>query len=98
VSDLGLVSQAPIDLTNATVVYFIMRNVNAHDPAAPKVRAPALIDDAPNGLVTYAWAPGDTDDFGTFNVEFEINWDDGGVETVPNNSYQQIKIVEDLDA
>jgi hypothetical protein len=95
--NFGTPSQTPIDLTNADVVFFIMRLASLGD-VAPHVRAPVNIEDAPNGVVAYEWQPGNTDTPGVYNVEFEINWADGGIETVPNDSYVQITIVEDLDA
>lgn len=87
--------EAPIDLTDATEVNFLMRLHGSTDP--PAIRSPMTITDAVNGTVQYAWQAGDTDTAGDYDVEFEITWNDGGVETVPNDSYLTVRIVDDLD-
>lgn len=93
VSDFGGAND-PIPLGDATEVLFIMRA--AGETGAPKVNAEADITDAPNGEVTYTWATGDTDEAGEFEVEFQITWSDGGVQTVPNDSYFTVIVKEDL--
>ena len=92
----GEVDEAPIDLTTATSVKFLMRAQDAPPSDPPKVDAAAAITTAASGLVTYTWDAADTDEAGVFEAEFEITWGDGGVETVPNGSYFTVEVVDDL--
>lgn len=93
VDHYGLPEQAPIDLTTATAVRFIMGNGGVEDPVA---EGDCTIEDPDAGIVSYEWAVGDTDTVGTFKVEFEITWADGGIETVPNEGYKEVTIGDDL--
>jgi hypothetical protein len=97
-SSFGLVGEAPINLTTATGVKFIMRDVNLSDDDPPKVDSAMTITDAVNGIVSYTFTTTDTDTSGTYNVEFQITWSDGGIETIPNNSYLQLIVYDDLGA
>lgn len=84
----------PIDLSTATSVQFFMRLQG--DTGPPKVDAAAVVTDDVNGEVTYTWVAGDTDTVGTFEAEFQITWADGGIQTIPNNSYFEIAVIGDL--
>ena len=92
--DFGLPGEAPIDLTSATTVTFLMRKTG--QVGAPKVSAAMTVVDAANGRVQHDWASGDLDTVGSFDVEFEIAWSDGTVETIPNDSYLSIVVKDDL--
>lgn len=92
---------SPLNLTTATAVKMLMRL-----PAgpSPKVEAACTITNASTGTITYTWQTGDTDTVGLYNVEFEITWNDGGIQTVPNGTptgatgpYYTVEIVADLD-
>lgn len=87
---------APLDLTNATSVDFIMKGTGP--TGAVKVNSPAEIVDAPGGVVQYAWAIGDTNTPGTYQGEWEITWQDGKPQTVPTKSYHAIEVAADLDS
>ncbi len=90
---IGQAAQTPINLTNATAVKFIMRAVGS---VTPKINAAMSIQSATSGTCRYIWTAGDSADAGSFNVEFEITWNDGGVETVPNSGYLSVVIEDDL--
>lgn len=92
--DVGGPGEAPIDLTDATSVKFLMRL--ASESGDPKVDSPAVITDAITGEVTYTWEVGDTDVVGEYEAEVEITWTDGGVETVPNTGYFEVSVEDDL--
>lgn len=98
ISDITRPNLPAIDLSSATSVYFVMRSASASDTATPKVKATCAIVTANQGIVSYHWGATDTDTVGDFNVEFEIHWSDGTIQTVPNDSYNTITVVEDLDA
>lgn len=86
---------AAINLTDATSVTFKMRL--ASTTGAPAVDSEATITTAASGRVTYEWQAGDTDEPGEYEVEFEIAWTDGTIETVPNNGYASVIVTDDLD-
>lgn len=98
VDNAGLDDEAPINLTTATSVTFKMRTAGAADITAPKVSSAMTVVDATNGRVRHNWSTAHTDTPGEYAVEFEIAWSDGGIETVPNDGYMTINVVEDLDA
>jgi hypothetical protein len=85
----------PVNLTDADVV-FNMRRI--HGDQEPVIEAGVVdIDGDPtSGVVTYEWQPGDTDEAGGFYGEFEVTFDDGSVETFPNDGYVRIAIVAEL--
>lgn len=85
-----------MDLTNATAVKFKMRKTGT--VGIPKVNAVMTYTDRANGGVQHAWAVGDTDTPGTFDLEFEVTWSDGTVQTIPNDSYLSVTVKGDLDS
>lgn len=81
----------PINLSGASVV-FLMRKLGA---PTPKVEASASIVDALNGIVAYAWQPGDTDTPDSYGGEWVATV--GGLQmTVPNFNYVTIIISPNL--
>ena len=93
----GTPAEAPLDLTNATQVKIKLRTTG--DEGAPKVNGTMVITTPKTaGIVTYQWAAGDLDTPGKYDVEFEITWTGGGIETVPNDGYLELEVVDDLDA
>lgn len=60
-------------------------------------RAAALINaDPADGVVRYEWAPGDTEEAGRFEAEFEVTYADGTVETFPNDDFIIVQITGDI--
>jgi hypothetical protein len=86
---------AAINLTSATSVTLKMREHGT--TGAPVLDEPMTITTAASGRCTYEWQTGDTDNTGTYDVEFEILWNDGTIETVPNDGYLTVEITDDLD-
>jgi hypothetical protein len=80
----------PVDLTGVTSVRFIMKT-----GSTIKVDEAADIITAASGIVEYAWAAGDTDTSGDYNVEIELDWS-GEKQTFPNSGYFTAKVNEDL--
>lgn len=87
---------APIDLTPATKVDFIMKG--AAPATVPKVNSPAVIVDPAGGVVRYDWKAGDTNTPGSYQAEWEVTWDDGKTQTFPTTSYHTIDVLADLDS
>lgn len=86
---------AAIDLTSATSVTMKMRLTGT--TGAPALNAAMAITTAASGRCTYEWQAGNTAAPGTYDVEFEILWSDGTIETVPNTGYLTVEITDDLD-
>lgn len=86
-----------ISLATASGVRFHMRSV---DGGAAKVDAEAeIIAPASGGVVEYAWSGTDTDTVGLYYGEFEVAWDTGEREIVPNDEghpYVNIQVLEAL--
>jgi hypothetical protein len=55
------------------------------------------ITDALGGVVQYDWQSGDTDTAGSYYAEFEVTYNDGAVETFPNNQNLAISIRKELN-
>lgn len=84
-----------INLSTATTVLFKMRKTGT--TGAPQISSAMTITDAVNGKVQYTFGPTDLATAGSYDVEFEITWNDGGVETVPNSTVLNITVIDDLD-
>ena len=56
----------------------------------------AHIEDAAAGEIWVVWAAGETDATGVYRAEFEVLYDDGKVETFPNDGYISVQILENL--
>lgn len=77
------------DLTGATSVKFRMRKMGT--TGAYKVDAAAVVIDAPNGLVEYAWVAADTDTPGSYHAEWQVFWG-ANRQTHPNDNHSVIQI------
>lgn len=83
----------PLNLTGATV-RIRMRSVLGgplvvDSPAA--VLAPAT-----DGVVSYQWTAGDTDEVGDYEVEFEVTFSGGAEQVFPNDGYVNVSIEPSL--
>lgn len=85
----------PVDLTTATAVRLIVR------ATSDRSNGPAYLDTTlaarpADGVLTYAWADGDTDTVGQYRVEVEVTWPGGLKQTFPGAGYGDLRIVPDL--
>jgi hypothetical protein len=92
--DVGQMNERAIDLTNADTVFFVMRSLDGDAVIDSEV----LITDTENGWVAYDWTAGDTDEKGRYKVEFRIEWTNGKIEKVPNDTYREMFILESRDS
>jgi hypothetical protein len=89
-------ANGPINLTAASQVRVIMKGTTGGSIAL--VTGVMTISASPvGGFAAYTWAAGDTAIPNTYNVEFEIAWTTGGIETVPNDIYRTVQINQDLE-
>lgn len=82
----------PVDLTAASAARFTMKTgttlkVNKED---------MVFVDRLTGVIEYVWVVGDTDVSGTYNVEVEIDWGGGEIQSFPSKGYFTITIEDDL--
>lgn len=95
VDDAGEDTESPVNLTTASSAVFNMRL--ASPPNTVKIsRGSMAITNAASGECTYTWGTADTTLNGTFDAEVEITWNDGKVETFPNNDYFEVIVWDDI--
>lgn len=85
---------APVDLTNATSVKFIMTVTVG---GATTISSAAVIENAVQGIVRYDWTAANTATPGQYLGEFEVTWTGGKKQTFPTGQYITIAINADLD-
>lgn len=85
-------SGTAISLTGATV-RFHLKSLDG----VVKVDAAMTVTDADNGVIQYDWDAGDTDTAGSYYAEFEVTYNDGSIETFPNNQNLAIQIRPELN-
>lgn len=93
---------APVDLTNATSVRFIMRSADAafvpSFTGGPKVNAAAVFDGSKTGGgLRYDWTTGDTATPGNYVAQFSATFPGAKPQTFPTTTYITITILADLD-
>ncbi len=81
-----------INLTTATSVTFRMKHWGN---GTLKVERTATIVAPSTGAVRHAWLAADTNEAGTFQAEWEIDFN-GDIQTVPNGDYDVIEVTRQL--
>jgi 5-hydroxyisourate hydrolase-like protein (transthyretin family) len=71
-------AEAPLDLTNATSVAIQMRKP---DDRRYTVNAQVDIITAVDGRVSYTWGPNDLAVPGEYQIQFEVTFNDGKIQT-----------------
>lgn len=80
------------DLSGGTVRFLAREAGNGQ----VKVDDTAVITDGPNGQAEWRPSAGDTDQAGSFDVEWEVTFSDGTVQTFPTRGYDRLIVVGDL--
>lgn len=81
----------PINGSGATV-RFHMRPLGA---SSWTIDAPAVWTDQAGGVAHYSWQPGDTDDAGTYEFEFQVTFSDATILSFPNEGYKLLEVFAD---
>lgn len=81
-----------IPLTAASKVTMYFRNANN----TYVMTGSCTIASAAGGVVRHDWVAAESATVGIYSAEFEILWNDGGIETVPNSGYFAIEFVDDI--
>ncbi len=84
-----------IALTSASSVKAVWQSTTP--PTQITGTGPMTIASAAGGYVTYGWQGSDLGYADTYNLEFEIHWQTGTIETVPNDGYATFKVEPDLE-
>ena len=79
-----------VDITGATIKFLMARR------GPLKVNGTATIVTAATGMVKYQWVAADTDTVGLYQIEWEVTYSGGGVETFPNEGYNYVHVETDL--
>lgn len=82
----------PINLTTATSVKLLAKSRTD----ATTISGTCSIVSAAQGKISYTWVSGNTSAPGSYDMEFEITWGVGQIETVPNDTYLWLEIAQDL--
>lgn len=65
---------------------------------AMEIVSPVDIGDGLGPVVAYDWQTGDTDVSGTYEMEVEVEYSNGRIETFPNAGYEILVISDDIDS
>lgn len=88
-----LQAELPVnDLNDASSVDFHMKNING----GLVIDSGAVIDDPDRGIVAYKWKDGETDRDGRYEIEWEVQWDDGTTETFPKGADDVLHFTDDI--
>jgi hypothetical protein len=86
-----------VGISNFNEIRFRMRGATEPTLAVDDDTAGAVaVTNATEGEVKYEWQSDDTDEWGEYYAEWEVEYSDGTVETFPNDGYIQIEILETL--
>lgn len=95
--NVGEETEAALDLTTVDKVTFLMRASGEAGAAVVEGEA-QVVGNPKDGVVGYEWKAGDLDvDAGKYDAEFLLEYEGGGLETVPNEGYFEIVVNDDLD-
>lgn len=86
----------PIDLSTATAIRFFMINPGE---TTPKVDGSAMTKVTPpgtDGRVRYEWGVDDTDAYGDYDGEIEVEWSNNTKTTFPNHGFIRIKVLKTI--
>lgn len=80
-------------MANTSTVKFHMNDENGN---ALVSNGTGTIINAAKGIVAYEWQSGDTANTGVHSAEFQIEYNNGQIETFPNTGYIKVIIKDEL--
>lgn len=83
----------PIDLSTASSVHMEMKS--SVGTIIPSLAMASF--SATSGVIQHTWVGSETSMADTWNLEWEIKWANGGVQTVPNTGIVAITIEQDIE-
>lgn len=86
----------PVDLTNTTDIRFIMQDRYEQIIIDDNLQGSVNITDASSGEVEYVFDSTDTSDVGEYTAEFEVEYNNGAIETFPTDTKINVEIVEQI--
>ena len=92
---LGTLTDAvgdPVNLSGASA-RLLVRETRTR---AVKVDAACLIPSPLEGSIRYDWTAADTDRAGVYDLEVQVTYGDGSVETFPNGGWVRLQILADI--
>lgn len=89
--------QNPVNISGSSVQLIAVDEETGETVITEDTTGNLEIVDAINGIVKYPWKSADTENARTLLYEFEVEYTDGAVETFPNDSYNVIEIIKDLN-
>ena len=87
-------SGAPVDLTAAVSARLLFR---LHGGGTPVARVATIEAPRTSGRLRYAWVDEDTEAAGVYDLEWEVTWSLGRLQTFPNASYDALIVTADID-
>jgi hypothetical protein len=84
------------DFTGAVGVTFVMYT-KAAEPEEKVNASAAFVGDLSDGVIEYQWASSDVDTAGEFLAEFDVDYGEGEIMTLPENGNILVTIFADVN-
>jgi hypothetical protein len=87
----------PAPLSLASEVEFFLNTPRSDDKISADTSSGVSILNASDGRVSYSWSSGDTDIVGQREAEFVVTFNNGKVQSYPNDGYIYVIVEEDVE-
>lgn len=86
-----------VDLSSINEVEFHMEDEFENVVVTDDTSGNVLVTDGPAGTVEYQWQSGDTENVGSYNAEFVVEYSDGTKQSFPYGTEYRVVIIGDID-
>jgi hypothetical protein len=86
-----------VDLSSVDEVEFHMEDEFENVVVTDDTSGNVFITDESAGVVEYEWKSGDTEEVGSYNAEFVVEYSDGTKQSFPYGTEYRIVIIGDID-